>query len=227
MSDSAPRSAPASPTKEGTPPRPRRPRRTSKEVVERILRAAGEEFEANGYAGATTAGIARRAGVTEPLIFGNFGTKAQLFDASIFAPLSDHLVAFCESHVMSADATGEEADSFRRQYITELRDFIAQHKRKFLSMLFVQSYGDTHHQLADIAGMQTYLDKASGLQRRRLGDRKVRIDPDVLSRLSFISIFSAVVFRDWIFTDSQVGHDDIDDALINFVIDGLNVNVRR
>ena len=71
---------------------PRRKRRSSEEVADRILEAAAEEFETAGYSGATTAAIARRAEVTEAQIFRFYGSKQELFRAAIVAvPLLDML----------------------------------------------------------------------------------------------------------------------------------------
>lgn len=48
-----------------------------------MLDAAREEFANLGYAGATTAGIARRAGLTQPLVHHHFGSKRGLWLAVI------------------------------------------------------------------------------------------------------------------------------------------------
>lgn len=48
---------------------------------EDILRAAAKEFAAKGFHGATTAGIARAAGVTQPLVHHHFGSKVGLWEA--------------------------------------------------------------------------------------------------------------------------------------------------
>ncbi len=46
-----------------------------------ILSAATREFADRGYSGATTAGIARLAGVTQPLVHHHFGSKQGLWNA--------------------------------------------------------------------------------------------------------------------------------------------------
>ncbi len=59
-----------------------------------ILEIAKEEFAAHGFAGTTTAQIARRAGVTQPLVHHHFGSKAELFRAVLevlFGTLRDAL----------------------------------------------------------------------------------------------------------------------------------------
>jgi AcrR family transcriptional regulator len=59
-----------------------------------ILRAAADEFAANGYDAASLRAIARRAGVDPALVYHYFDDKADLFTAVVRAPLRpDHVVA--------------------------------------------------------------------------------------------------------------------------------------
>ncbi|MFT4571209.1 MAG: TetR/AcrR family transcriptional regulator [Hyphomicrobiaceae bacterium] len=62
---------------------PRKRGRAAKVSRERILEAALTEFAENGYEGATTASVARRVSVTQPLIHYHFGSKEALWRASI------------------------------------------------------------------------------------------------------------------------------------------------
>jgi TetR/AcrR family transcriptional regulator len=68
-----------------------------------ILAMAIEEFAAHGYEGATTAGIARRAEVTQPLVHHHFGSKLGLYEAAIDQVFGAFVSAFeraqqeCES----------------------------------------------------------------------------------------------------------------------------------
>ena len=72
----------------GAPRRRRgRPRKGESNARERILEAATQEFGERGYDGATTRAIAARAGVDPALLHHHFGTKGDLFAASIDAPL--------------------------------------------------------------------------------------------------------------------------------------------
>ena len=59
-----------------------------------IVREALREFALKGFAGATTVAIAKRAGVTQPLIHHHFGSKAKLWAhvlAEMFAALTSEL----------------------------------------------------------------------------------------------------------------------------------------
>jgi AcrR family transcriptional regulator len=62
---------------------PRRTRLPAAERRELILRAATEVFAEAGYRAAKVSEIADRVGVTEPVIFQNFGSKAALFAAVV------------------------------------------------------------------------------------------------------------------------------------------------
>ena len=62
---------------------PRRTRLPAAERRETILRAASEVFAQAGYRAAKVSDVAERVGVTEPVIFQNFGSKAALFAAVI------------------------------------------------------------------------------------------------------------------------------------------------
>ena len=58
-------------------------RKSQAERREEILEAAGDEFAEHGYHGASTEGIARRAGISQPYVFRLFGTKQELFKAVV------------------------------------------------------------------------------------------------------------------------------------------------
>ncbi len=82
-------------------PEPAKRGRSSKATRNMILNAALKEFAEQGYDGATTASIARRVGVTQPLVHYHFGSKEALWRATvdeIFARLFDQ-VESSETHV--------------------------------------------------------------------------------------------------------------------------------
>src|SRR5262245_63501053 len=56
---------------------------------ERILGTAIRTFSELGYAGTTTAGIARAAGVTQPLVHHHFGSKDGLWRAAMDAAFAN------------------------------------------------------------------------------------------------------------------------------------------
>lgn len=82
---------------------------------ERLLAAARAEFAEKGYRGATTRDIARRAELTEPMVFRHFGSKAALFEEAAVEPV----VAFMDGFLAEWDAREHgSADA-----VQEVRDF--------------------------------------------------------------------------------------------------------
>lgn len=73
-----------------TEQRERRTRMTAQERRESILVAATELFAEVGYLRGKTSAVARRIGVSEPVVFQNFGTKATLF-AAVVDRAADHI----------------------------------------------------------------------------------------------------------------------------------------
>lgn len=91
----------STPSAEPNEPASGRRGRSSKVTREAILEVALREFAEQGYEGATTASIARKVGVTQPLVHYHFGSKEALWRAtvdSIFGELA-HEVEDAEARV--------------------------------------------------------------------------------------------------------------------------------
>jgi AcrR family transcriptional regulator len=58
-------------------------RQTADERREELLAAAVEEFSRMGFRGASTEAIAKRAGISQPYLFRLFGSKKELYLASV------------------------------------------------------------------------------------------------------------------------------------------------
>lgn len=58
-------------------------RQTAEERREAVLAAAGHEFARHGFHGASTDAIARGAGISQPYLFRLFGSKRDLYIASV------------------------------------------------------------------------------------------------------------------------------------------------
>ena len=83
---------------------PRRRRLPAAERRETILRAASAVFAESGYRAAKVSEVAARVGVTEPVIFQNFGSKAALFAAVI-----ERAAAEVRAALDALPATGDPA----------------------------------------------------------------------------------------------------------------------
>ncbi len=69
-------------------------RQTAEDRRETILQVALEEFAARGLGGTSTEDIARRAGISQPYVFRLFGTKKELFMATVERCLRQELELF-------------------------------------------------------------------------------------------------------------------------------------
>lgn len=204
---------------------PRRRRRSSEEVADRILEAAAEEFELSGYSGATTAAIARRAEVTEAQIFRFHASKQDLFRAAIFTPLNRHFADFQARTVADPEA-GRDGHDLARAYIGELQEFMARHSRMFLSLVVANAYSPGATGGIDaLDGLQAYFDKGKAMMTARVGESP-RVSPELMVRVSFAAVLANLMFRDWLFPPGLAGEDEIREAIAAFVIEGIEANGR-
>lgn len=201
----------------------RRKRRSSEEILDRIVAAATGEFQENGYSGATTAAIARRAEVTEAQIFRFFPSKAELFREAIFRPLNRHFAAF---HADSARAPSETqpARELARQYIDELQEFMTQHSRMLMSLIVADAYSPgAAGRIGQIEGLNAYFDQGRVLMTSRTG-KDVAVPPELMVRVSFAAVLACVMFKDWLFPPGIATDAQIRDAIAEFTIDGIRAN---
>lgn len=96
--------------------------------------AARELFLTQGFEATTTKQICERAGVAEPLLFTNFGSKAELFEIAVLAPIAEFVSDYAASwKTGDADAPEQRVDAFVRGLYT-----IAQRNRTVLLAALVQ-----------------------------------------------------------------------------------------
>ncbi len=83
------------------------PRLSAEERREQIIESARRVFEQTGFDGARTRDLAAAAGVNEALLYRHFGSKEELFDASVATPLEEAVAKVVES----SGAPPEEFDA--------------------------------------------------------------------------------------------------------------------
>lgn len=202
-------------------PPERRKRRSPDELRDRVIEAAGEEFERAGYSGATTAAIARRADVTEAQIFRYFSSKADLFRTAIFEPLNRH---FADFQARQPARQGLPVREAARAYIAELQQFIEQHSGMLMSLVVARTYAqDPTEGGSGIEGLLRYFESGAAMMQGRVG-QDLKVPPDMMVRVSFAAVLGSVLFKDWMFPPGMAGANEIREATIDFVLDGLNAN---
>lgn len=181
------------------------------------------EFKRTGFAGATTARIARRAGVTEAQLYRYFGSKAGLFHEVVFKTLDRQFLAFIEEH----RADGEEVSSVRelsQLYTTGLQRFITEHSALLTTLVVAQIYeAGMPPGVGRINSLATYFAHGAELMSKRM-KQKAPIDPKLLVRVSFATVLACVMFRDWIFPAGLASKRAIRSAINDFVLEGIGAN---
>ena len=83
---------------------------------ETLLAVAVREFADHGFEGASTLEIARRAGITQPMINYHFGSKAGLWEAAIGGVMqeADKLFSALESELKGVDSRSQLGIALRR-----------------------------------------------------------------------------------------------------------------
>ena len=95
-------------------------RQSAEERREEILAAAMVEFADRGLDGASTDAIARRAGISQPYLFRLFGTKKDLFIASVEGCFAETLAMFRDA---AEGKRGEEAlDAIGEAYVRSISE---------------------------------------------------------------------------------------------------------
>jgi AcrR family transcriptional regulator len=209
------------PVKTGT-----RKKRSPQEIRDRLLNAARTEFRRCGYVGATTASIARQAEVTDAQLFRYFDTKADLFREAVFDPLDKHFAEFVHRYMADIPNMANVRDR-ARIYIAELQQFIGEHSKLLMALVMSELFSTGNLDgLGDIKGLHTYFDHSAFAMRSRV-DKAPRVDPKLLVRVSFAAVLGCVMFKDLIFPRGLDSDENISEALIDFVISGLDVNLRE
>jgi AcrR family transcriptional regulator len=196
-----------------------RKRRSADDLLNRIIKAAREEFKRCGFAGTTTAVIARKADVTEAQLFRYFGSKSNLFRETVFKPLDQQLLSFTNEHV-----TDDNVKEMSHLYTSELQRFISANSEMFTSLIVAQTYDcGTTHGVGKIDSLHTYFDHGASRMKKRLKG-KPRIKPELMVRLAFVSVLASIIFKDWIFPDGLATSEEIQAAINGFVMEGIGAN---
>jgi AcrR family transcriptional regulator len=201
----------------------KRPRRSRDDILNRIVQAAREEFKRSGFAGATTAAIARKADVTEAQLFRYFGSKSNLFRETIFKPVDQHFLRFINQHlpeIRRAPTTAKMTDL----YATELQRFMSENSEMLASWVLAQTY--ERDSSSGINSLHSYFDRAASMMGMRLKGQ-AKADPRLTVRVAFGAVLASVMFRDWMFPASLATDAQIGAAVNDFLIHGIRANLAQ
>lgn len=92
-----------------------------------LLDSAQRLFTAHGYAAVSTRQIAAEAGVTMPMLFRHFGTKAALFEEAALGPMVEFVSGFTRRW-QTLDIERSDPQQVAEDYITGLLDLFTTHR---------------------------------------------------------------------------------------------------
>jgi AcrR family transcriptional regulator len=171
----------------------RRTRMNAEQRRESILKAATEVFTVTGYRAGKVADVAAKVGVSEPVIFQNFGSKAALFAAvltRVAGEVRAELQAFAGHHGSAADLLA---------HILSPSHVHSQHAPGSRGMLFADAItltADPDLTEAAKRAVATLADHLADVLRRGQADGDVRadLDPEPAAWL-VLSVLSSRPFR--------------------------------
>lgn len=203
--------------------RVKRKRRSTQDIVNRIVQAARAQFKRAGFAGATTANIARGAEVTEAQIFQYFGSKSNLFRETVFKPLDQQLQTFNEHH-MADFGKKMNLREMAGLYTTELQRFINDNSDMLTSLVVAQTYAHgAARGVGAINSLKTYFDRGASTMTVKM-KQHAKVPPALMVRVSFAAVLACVMFRDWIFPAGLASDEQIRNAINDFVLEGIGAN---
>lgn len=138
-------------------------RRARGEPRRLLLDAARELFARKDYRSTTTREIAEAAGVTEHLLFRNFGSKAGLFNEALVHPFTRFVDDFAATWQSVIPEETDEQE-LARLFVGRLYDVLTEHRGLLLTMVSSENLTDEELAgtgIADIAKALTALGQIS------------------------------------------------------------------
>lgn len=175
-------------------------------------------FAERGYHGATTREIARRADVSETLLFRYYGSKAGLFEHVVYEPFNRLMQAFIAERAGSLDPKADE-----RCVFSAVHGLFEKNQSLFTALLSARGMEDEDGGPPPFAGLIPFFEAATREQLKLYTDRGQVPDFDIGIglRLSFGMMAASVLMRDWLFPAGLPPRDQIIDIVETLVTRAL------
>lgn len=199
-------------------PTARRPRGEPRRL---LLDAARELFARQDYRSTTTREIARAAGVTEPLLFRHFGSKAALFREALVLPFTGFVDEFVATwQLVVPEETNEEG--FARHFVSQLYDVFVENQGLLVTLVAADALSEEEMADAGIADIRRALTvlgqiSAEGMNIRAIGSAH----PDLPAHSTVAMIAGMAALRSTYFGPNQPSREAIIEELTQASLHGF------
>ncbi len=198
--------------------RERRPRGAPRKL---LLAAARDLFARQDYRSTTTREIAEAAGVTEHLLFRNFGSKAGLFREALVLPFTEFVDDFGRTwDSVVPEQTDEEELS--RRFVGQLYDVFVEHQGLLLTLMAAQTLSEEELAETGIADIRRALTVLSQIGAEGMRIRGMRTsNPDLPAHSTVAMIAGMAALRSTYFGSEQPSREAIVDELVQAILHGF------
>jgi AcrR family transcriptional regulator len=196
----------------------RRPRGAPRKL---LLAAARDLFARKDYRSTTTREIAEAAGVTEHLLFRNFGSKAALFREALVLPFTGFVDDFGRTWESVIPEETDEEDLGRR-FVGQLYDVFVEHHGLLLTLMAAQALSEEETAEAGIADIRRALTVLSQIGAEGMRIRGMRSSkPDLPAYSTVAMIAGMAALRSTYFGAEQPSREAIVEELVQAILHGF------
>jgi AcrR family transcriptional regulator len=203
----------------GTPARAtRRPRGEPRRL---LLDAARDLFARQDYRSTTTREIADAAGVTEALLFRQFGSKAALFRETMVVPFTSFVDGFGRTWQAVVPEDTDE-DELASQFVGQLYDVFVEHRGLVLTLLASEPLSEEEKADAGIADIRRALAVLGRISAEGMAMRGMRSShPDLAAYSTVAMIAGMAALRSTYFGTKQPPREAIVEELTQAILHGF------
>ena len=203
---------------EAVTPGSRRPRGEPRKL---LLAAARDLFARQDYRSTTTREIAEAAGVTEHLLFRNFGSKAGLFREALVLPFTEFVDDFGRTWNSVVPEETDE-DELTRRFVGQLYDVFVEHQGLLLTLMAAETLSEDELAETGIAEIRRALTVLSQIGADGMRIRGMRTsNPDLPAHSTVAMIAGMAALRSTYFGTKPPPRQAIVDELVQAILHGF------
>ena len=196
----------------------RRPRGEPRRL---LLDAARALFARQDYRSTTTREIAQAAGVTEHLLFRNFGSKAALFREALVVPFVSFVDDFGQTWQSVVPEETDEQE-LTRLFVSRLYDVFVEHQGLLLTLMASETLSDEEQADAGIAEIRRAITVLGQISVEGMKLRGLRSDhPDLPAHSTVSMIAGMAALRSTYFGSKQPPREVIVEELVQALLHGF------